>query len=130
MQAPSIPSGSNPEGPDHAKDLRSFLDDLEAGPPSDFATITAEVDPNLQLTAIIRKLQAENRHPALFFEQVKGTPIRVVANSLATRDRLGTVFGCSGDDVVRTYMERQDRLIPPIRVLIWGVSMIEGGEFP
>ncbi len=98
------------------KDLRSFLDELEARPPSEFATITAEVDPNLQLTAIIRRLQAENRHPALYFEQVKGTSIRVVANSLATRDHLGLVFGCTGEEVVRTYMERQDRRIPPIRV--------------
>ena len=98
------------------KDLRSFLDELEAGPASEFATITVEVDPNLQLTGIIRRLQAENRHPVLYFEQVKGTPIRVVANTLATRDRLGFVFGCSGDEVVRTYMERQDRLIPPVRV--------------
>ena len=82
------------------KDLRSFLDQLEAGPASEFATITAEVDPNLQLTGIIRRLQADNRHPVLYFERIKGTAVRVVANTLATRDRLGTVFGCRGDEVV------------------------------
>jgi 2,5-furandicarboxylate decarboxylase 1 len=97
-------------------DLRSFLDALEAGPPSEFATITAEVDPNLQLTGLIRRLQAEDRHPVLYFENVKGTPIRVVANALATRERLAFLFGCDANQVVDVYQERQEHLIPPVRV--------------
>ncbi len=93
-------------------DLRSFLDALESAPPGSLATITREVDPNLQLTGLIRRLQADGRHPVLFFENVKGTSCRVVANALATRERLGFVFGVSGEQVVDEYLRRQDRLIP------------------
>jgi 2,5-furandicarboxylate decarboxylase 1 len=98
------------------KDLRSFLDELESQPPTEFAQIAAEVDPNLQLTGLIRRLQADGRHPVLLFERVKGTPVRVVANTMATRDRLGFLFGCSGAEVVETYMARQNELTPPVKV--------------
>jgi 2,5-furandicarboxylate decarboxylase 1 len=40
----------------------------------------------------------------------------VAANTVATRDRLAFLFGCSAAEVVDTYTARQDRPIPPVRV--------------
>jgi 2,5-furandicarboxylate decarboxylase 1 len=98
------------------KDLRSYLDEMEALPPTEFAHVTAEVDPNLQLTGLQRRLQADGRFPVLLFEQVKGTALRVVVNTIATRERLGFLFGCDGQEVVDVYTARQAQLMPPVRV--------------
>jgi 2,5-furandicarboxylate decarboxylase 1 len=98
------------------KDLRSFLDEMEGQPPSEFAQVAPEVDPNLQLTGLLRRLQADGRFPVLLFERVKGTPIRVVANTVATRERLGFLFGCDGQEVVDVYTARQAQLTKPVRV--------------
>ena len=97
-------------------DLRTFLDALEAAPAGTLETVTREVDPDLQLTGLIRRLQADGRHPVLFFENVRGTSCRVVANTLATRERLGFVFGVPGERAVDEYQRRQERLLPVVHL--------------
>jgi 2,5-furandicarboxylate decarboxylase 1 len=99
-----------------AKDLRSYLRQLEEERPADLVRVSKEVDPDLQLTGILRRLQADGRSPVLLFENVKGTSIPVLANTLATRDRLGFAFGSTAADVVSAYSARQGKWIPPEHV--------------
>jgi 2,5-furandicarboxylate decarboxylase 1 len=99
-----------------SKDLRSFLDQLQEQDPSNIVRISREVDPILQLTGILRRLQFEGRTPAVLYENVRGTTIPVLANLLATRERLGLALGTTGPGLVAEYMSRQGRSIPPERV--------------
>jgi len=98
------------------KDLRSYLRLLEERAPAELIRVGREVDPNLQLTAILRRLQADGRSPVLLFENVKGTSIPVLTNTLATRDRLGFAFGSTASDVVAAYSARQGNWIAPEQV--------------
>ena len=61
-------------------DLREFISDLERR--GDLVRITAEIDPNLEMTEIAdRTLRGGG--PALLFENPKGSDIPVLANLFA-----------------------------------------------
>ena len=68
--------------------LRSFIDHLEKK--GDLVRITREVDPDQEITIIQhRVLEAEG--PALLFENVKGSPYRLVSNLFGTPERVRAV---------------------------------------
>ena len=54
------------------KDLRYYLKKLRLQEPKEILTVEKEVDPKLDLSGVLRKLQAENRFPAVIFEKIKG----------------------------------------------------------
>jgi 2,5-furandicarboxylate decarboxylase 1 len=99
-----------------SKDLRTYLRLLDEQAPAELIRVGREVDPNLQLTAILRRLQADGRSPVLLFEKVKGTSIPVLTNTLATRERLGFAFGSTAAEVVTAYTARQGKWIAPVLV--------------
>ena len=57
-----------------SKDLRTFIRQVQERFPEDFLRVRREVDPDLELTAVLRKLQDEGRYPSLLFERVRGRP--------------------------------------------------------
>lgn len=74
------------------KDLRFFLDKMQAEMPEDFIRVSKEVDPKFEITAIQQKLENENKYPLLLFENVKdhyGQPsgFQVCTNLFATRQK-------------------------------------------
>lgn len=75
-----------------AKDLRYFLKKVQEEIPEDFVTITKQVDPKFEITAIQQHLENEGKFPVLMFENVKnvkGEPsgFRVATNVFATREK-------------------------------------------
>ena len=46
-----------------AKDLRSFLKQVEANAPSELVRVARPVSPIYELPGVLRKLQSENRYP-------------------------------------------------------------------
>lgn len=72
------------------RDLRSFLDDLEAH--GQLVRIREEVDSHLEVTVIQHRVLAQGG-PALLFENVKGCSIKLVTNLFGTRERVDRVFG-------------------------------------
>ena len=56
-------------------DLRSFIEKVRQEFPEDVLTISKEVDPRFEITALVVKLEQERRFPILIFENVKGTQI-------------------------------------------------------
>ncbi|MGV6806602.1 MAG: 4-hydroxy-3-polyprenylbenzoate decarboxylase [bacterium] len=71
-------------------DLRAFIQHLEQQ--GELKRITAEVDPNLEMTEICdRTLRAKG--PALLFENPKGYDIPVLANLFGTPDRVAMGMG-------------------------------------
>lgn len=98
------------------KDLRTFLKQVEDRYPGEYETVSREVDPEFELTGVLRRLQQDNRYPAVLFNDVKGSQISVLGNGLASRDRLALLFDTDRDGLTAAYAERQGDLIPPKHV--------------
>ena len=79
-------------------DLRGFIDFLEAR--GELKRITAEVDPNLEMTEICdRTLRA--RGPALLFENPKGFNTPVLGNLFGTEERVALGMGQDSIEALR-----------------------------
>jgi 4-hydroxy-3-polyprenylbenzoate decarboxylase len=80
------------------KDLRDFIDQLEQQ--GELKRISAEVDPNLEMTEICdRVLRAEG--PALLFENPKGYSTPVLANLFGTPKRVAMGMGEDSVEALR-----------------------------
>ncbi|MEM7158343.1 MAG: UbiD family decarboxylase [Myxococcota bacterium] len=71
------------------RSLRQCVDDLERH--GHLVRVSAEVDPELQLAAIQRRLYAA-QGPAVLFERVAGSPFPAVANLFGTMERGRFIF--------------------------------------
>jgi len=80
------------------KDLRDFITQLEQQ--GELKRISVEVDPYLEMTEICdRTLRAEG--PALLFENVKGSPVPVLANLFGTPKRVAMGMGEESVEALR-----------------------------
>jgi 2,5-furandicarboxylate decarboxylase 1 len=96
-------------------DLRSFLDGIKSNK-NHFLTVKREVDAKFEASAVLEKLQHENRYPAVYYEKVKGYDFPVVSNVFADRDRIAVAFGVDGKDLNRTIRELEVSPIAPVIV--------------
>ena len=97
-----------------AQDLHSYLDMLKRQQPDEFVTITREVDPAYEITAIAVKLEQEaKRRPVLLFEKVKGTKFPVLTNLHASRSRLAVAIGAKPDKMQEAYLRAMEKPVPP-----------------
>src|SRR5205085_12321965 len=71
-----------------AKDLRTFVEQVEERYPEDYLRVSREVDPSFELTGVLRRLQADGCFPTVLFESVRGMDVPVLGNALANRERL------------------------------------------
>ncbi len=85
------------------KNLRTFLQYLEEAAPGEILHIDKEVDSKHEATAILRKLELEDRLPLTIFNKVKGingeiseTPL--LFNAFATRRKLAMALGLKADE--------------------------------
>ena len=79
-------------------DLREFISDLERR--GDLVRITAEIDPNLEITEIAdRTLRGGG--PALLFENPKGSDIPVLANLFGAERRVAVGMGEESVETLR-----------------------------
>src|SRR3990172_10139041 len=98
------------------KDLRSFIEKVRQESREEVLTISKEVDPRFEITALVVKLEQERRFPVLVFENVKGTKFPVVTNVHASRKRLASAIGSDPRNAVANYLQRIEKLIPPKEV--------------
>lgn len=97
-------------------DLRSFIRSLEKS--GDLVRITRLVDPDQEITIIQhRVLQAGG--PALLFENVKGSPYRVVSNLFGTPERVNAIFAKPPAEIGSEVAALADQLMPPTAGSIW-----------
>jgi len=94
-------------------DLRSFIENVRREFPDEILTISKEVDPRFEITALVAKLEQERRFPILVFENVKGTKFPVVTNVHAGRRRLASAIGSEPRSAVANYLRRIERPIAP-----------------
>ena len=97
-------------------DLRSFIQSLEHD--GELVRIKAEVDPDQDITIIQHRVLAANG-PALLFENVKGSPYRVVSNLFGTEARVRRVFGRPPAEIGGEVAGLAHRLMPPSVGAVW-----------
>jgi len=97
-----------------SQDLRSYLDIIKRTDPGDFLTVSREVDPAFEITAITVKLEQEaKRRPVLLFEKVKGTKFPVLTNLHAGRSRLAAAINAKPEQMQQAYLRAMEKPIAP-----------------
>ena len=118
------------------KDLRQYLGYLQQRHPSEVSFVDREVDPSWEIAAVLRRLQAENRFPAVFFRRVRKSDYPVVTNLFASRVRLAAALGVSRDQMLTEYSERvshpqSERVSSgPVKEVVKKGEKVDLGEFP
>lgn len=97
------------------KNLRTYIDQL-AQRPGNLLTTDVLVDPKLELTRIVYKLESQNQQPAVLFRNVRGSDMPVLTNLFGNRERLALALDTTNEDLNRVYREREKRLTPPVIV--------------
>ena len=96
------------------QDLRSYLDLIKQNHPEDFLTVSREVDPAFEITAITVKLEQQaKRRPILLFEKVKGTKFPVLTNLHASRGRLAMAINAKPEEMQKAYLRAMEKPIAP-----------------
>ncbi|MFO7301001.1 MAG: UbiD family decarboxylase [Acidobacteriota bacterium] len=98
-------------------DLRTFLDALRRS--NDVVEIDAEVDPNLEVAEIHRRVIAAGG-PALVFRNVRGADFPLVTNLFGTARRAELAFGERPMRLVRRLAGLVETLMPPSPAKLWG----------
>jgi len=99
-----------------AKDMRTYIRQLEEQRPDDLLTVRREVDPKFGVTAIIQKLEQEGRFPVVFFERVKGSSLPLVINLTASYPRLALTVDSTLKDMVQECARRETQTFAPKEV--------------
>lgn len=119
------------------KDLRSFLTRVQDRAPDELATVSRPVSVEFELAAVLRKLQADNRYPAVIFENVADRRLRVVSNVLGSERLLAEALETTPHELTRTYIEREDARLPveevvdaPVHEVVIKGDEVDLHEFP
>lgn len=99
-----------------AKDLRTFIEQVQQTNPTSFLRTKKEVDPRYELTGVLRKFQEQGQFPMVLFEDVKGCDVPVLGNALGHRDRLALLFDTDSTGLAAAYEQKQGKQIPPVEV--------------
>src|SRR6478736_6993000 len=91
-------------------DLREWIALLERE--GELVRVTAEVDPDLEITEITDRV-VKAGGPALLFENVKGSRLPLLINQFGTERRMCLAFGVERLDDVAAKLEEVLELQPP-----------------
>ncbi len=97
-------------------DLRSFIDLLRHE--NQLLVIDEEVDPNLEIAEIHRRVIAR-QGPALLFTNVKGSSFPVVTNLFGTARRLELAFGSRPQKFVQDLVNLTESIMPLKAKKLW-----------
>jgi 2,5-furandicarboxylate decarboxylase 1 len=98
------------------KDLRSFIDSLQAYAPEEIARVTQAISPRYEITALLTQLEKKKRFPLLFCENVTGSNASVVINVQASRRLMAMALECRPEELAQRFSERQSKPIPPVEI--------------
>ncbi len=103
-------------------DLRTALD-LLGQHPGQLVSTDVEVDPYLELPAVYRRVGSGTPTPpptqigpAMMFERVKGSTMRVVAGILASRERTALLLGSTRERLAFDMLAALEKPVPPVVV--------------
>ncbi len=95
------------------KDLRQFLETVEARAPDLLRRVRRAVSPRWEVSALQKRLEAAGRVPILLFETLEGHDLRLVTNLFASKRHLALALDTTPEQVVARFAEAQARRIPP-----------------
>jgi 2,5-furandicarboxylate decarboxylase 1 len=98
------------------KDLRGFIDELDAKSPQQVARVTKQVSPRYEISAILTHLEHKKQFPLLYFENVDGSRAPVVINAQASRALMATALDCDPRDLAKEFSEREAKPIAPVEI--------------
>jgi 2,5-furandicarboxylate decarboxylase 1 len=101
----------------HVKDLRGVLEEMASRSPEEILHVQKPVDPYLEATAIIARLEREHRFPTLIFENILGSDFPAVCNVMAERRRVAWFLGVEEEELLETIASREAERIAPRRVM-------------
>ena len=93
-----------------AKDLRTFLDDIEGQNPNEIVRIKKEVDPYFEATGILAKMERQGDYRIVIFENVKGSKFPAISNVHADAKRVIGSIGIENGDIeafIKEYSKRE-----------------------
>ena len=99
-----------------AKDLRSFIAELEAKHPEEIARVIQSISPRYEITALLTQLEKAKRFPLLYCEQVAGGDTPVVINAQASRKSMALALDCREEELAAAFTARQGKPIAPEEV--------------
>ncbi len=99
-----------------AKDLRSFIAELEARHPEEIARVAKSISPRYEITALLTQLEKIKRFPLLYCEKVEGSDAPVVINAQSSRKLMALALECKAEALAANFTERQGRPIAPVEV--------------
>src|SRR4051812_3812118 len=98
------------------KDLRSFVRQVEQDPSQNIARVTREISPVHELSAVVKLLELQRGNPMVWFENVTGSDLRVVASVQGSKERIALALGQPVDRCVEWFTQRLENPIASTRV--------------
>lgn len=92
------------------RDLREFIDRL--GKEGELIRIKEELNPEFEVSAILRELGTK-QSPAALFENVKGYKVPIVGNLLGSWKRIALALEADADTLLDDYQRKLSKRIPP-----------------
>ncbi len=96
-----------------SQDLREFLRTFAHLFPNQVLRIDRELSPIFEPTALIMELDRLKHYPLVTFEHIAGSSFPVVANILATRQRLSLAMNAGPESAAAVFAEGIKTAIPP-----------------
>ena len=93
-------------------DLRRFLAFLKEKHPEEVVEVQAEVDPDYEVTAIVKEME-KRTNPVVIFRNPKGSPFPIVANVLGSKKRMALAIGAEPEDFYETWNRKLQHPVKP-----------------
>jgi 2,5-furandicarboxylate decarboxylase 1 len=106
-----------------AKDLRSWIGELEEKAPGELVKVAKEVDPGaFEATAVLDQMETRGRYEGVLFENVKDlngkpSPFRILMNTFGTLRKIGVALDLPEGkriEIIERMLDRQTKAIKPL----------------
>ncbi len=94
-----------------AKDLRTYINQLVQAMPEQIKSVKREVNPELELTGLVEKLENQGKSFTTMFHKVKGSRIPLLINLGASYERLALALDTKVENMVEEYSKRENNSI-------------------
>jgi len=101
------------------QDLRTYLDALLREHPEQLKIVEEEVDPEFEATALVDKIERDDRYPgfpAVLFKNIGGSKVPLLLNLHGTYERVALSIESDVPGMVPEYSKREGSPIPPTMV--------------
>ncbi|MDI7258476.1 MAG: UbiD family decarboxylase [Thermodesulfobacteriota bacterium] len=108
-----------------AKDLRSWLQELEEKTPGELIRVVRTLDPTVfETTAILDQMESQGRFEAVLFEKVKDlkgnvSPFKILMNTFGTLRKIGVSLDIPEGkriEIIERMLERQTKTVKPLNI--------------